>query len=254
MKKAFIVTSALNVDNANPLTYSDKRTHFGTDDRIRHTAMTVATLDMKSDDNTVIYLLDCSAGGGADNSNLFGYQKNLRFINVATEFPEIYQQVTTHPNKSHCECLMLAAFMRKYRTELLAFDFIFKISGRYFTDSSFDTTVFNKYNRNKIFYKTPLEFDWSDSWGYNIVDRREQQGDNKLRQYCSVLYGWGNEHFDHFLDMYTAVACMLDLPSMIHMDIETLGYYFMRPFERDIIETDWIVYGWDGTSGRFMRY
>jgi hypothetical protein len=41
---------------------------------------------------------------------------------------------------------------------------------------------------------------------------------------------------------------------MAHYDIETLSYYFTRPHEKQIIETDWKVCGWDGTSARFMYY
>jgi hypothetical protein len=173
---------------------------------------------------------------------------------VKEQFPDAHTKITTHPNKSYCECLLLSTFLNAYRTELEQFDYTIKISGRYFFDHSFDTLLFNKYNADKIFYKLPISIEWSDSWNYDAVDMRMEQGNNVLNRYCSVLFGWGRKHNSKFRDMFAGISAMLTQPSMNNMDIETLGYYFTRPYAADIIETDWIVYGWDGTSGRFLRY
>ena len=252
MKKAFIITSAIEVDNNFPLTYSDKRSHFSNEERLRQTIMSIAFVDRLRDDIT-IYLLDTSKDW-TKFRDLFRYQRNLKFISVAEEFPDIHEKVTTHPNKSYCECLMMSHFLRKYKMEFMQYDFVFKLSGRYFLDGSFDIGICSEENSNKIFYKRPLEFEWRDEWNYNLVDRRKEQGTNTLRQYVSILFGWTKPHYDHFLDMFTGMACLLNQPSYSHLDIETLGYYFTRPFEQDIIENEWIVYGWDGASGKFWRY
>lgn len=252
MKKAFIITSAIEVDNNFPLTYSDKRSHFSNEERLRQTIMSIAFVDRLRDDIT-IYLLDTSKDW-TKFRDLFRYQRNLKFISVAEEFPDIHEKVTTHPNKSYCECLMMSQFLRKYKMEFMQYDFVFKLSGRYFLDGSFDIGICSEENSNKIFYKRPLEFEWRDEWNYNLVDRRKEQGTNTLRQYVSILFGWTKPHYDHFLDMFTGMACLLNQPSYSHLDIETLGYYFTRPFEQDIIENEWIVYGWDGASGKFWRY
>ena len=253
MKKAFIITSAIEVNNDFPLTYSSKRSHFNTDERLRQTIVSVAALDLLGKTDTTIYLLDVSTNWSTF-AELFRYQANLKFISVAEQFPEIHQQATTHPNKSYCESLIMSTFMRKFATELKEYDFVFKLSGRYFVDGSFDPSICNEQNLDKIFYKRPLEFQWRDEWNYHIVDRRKEQGTNTLRQYCSVLFGWGREHHNHFLDIFTGMTSMLNQPSMMHLDIETLGYFLTRPFADKIIETTWIVYGWDGASGKFWRY
>lgn len=252
MKKAFIITSAIEVDNNFPLTYSDKRSFFSNEERLRQTIMSIAFVDRLRDDIT-IYLLDTSRDW-TKFRDLFRYQRNLKFISVADEFPDIHEKVTTHPNKSYCECLMMSHFLRKYKTEFDQYDFVFKLSGRYFLDSSFDIGICIQENADKIFYKRPLEFEWRDEWNYRLVDRRKEQGTNTLRQYVSILFGWTKPHYNHFLDMFTGMACLLNQPSYSHLDIETLGYYFTRPFEKDIIENEWIVYGWDGASGKFWRY
>ena len=56
------------------------------------------------------------------------------------------------------------------------------------------------------------------------------------------------------MDINEATIHLLDQPSMNHYDIETLSYYFTRQHESTVVETDWIVSGWDGTSGRYMYY
>ena len=253
MKKAFIITSAIEVNNKFPLTYSDKRSFFNTEERLRQTVMTLASLDGLCDKDTYYYVLDVS-NEWHSFAELLHYQKNLRFISVKERFPEIFEEVTTHPHKTVCESTILATFMRNYRAELSQYDFVFKMTGRYFLDSSFDTSIFTETNKDKIFYKRPLEFEWKDEWNYHMVDRRREQGTNTLRQYCSVLFGWGQSHYDHFLDMFTAVPSILKQPAYSHLDIETFGHYFTRPYESDIIETGWLVYGWDGATGRFWRY
>jgi hypothetical protein len=253
MKKAFIVTSAIEVDNNYPLTYSATRTHFDSTDRFRHTVFTVASLDGIRDPDVTIYIIDAS-----DNwetfSGVLGYQKNLKFISIKQEFPEIYNTVRSHKNKGHCESLMLTKFIEKYKTELDQYDYIFKLSGRYFIDSNFKIDIFTQENIDKIFFKSPLKFDWIENWNYKMVDRRSVQNNNKLYQYSSVLYGWGKNNTDRMLDIYRVISVFTDQNSGVNYDIETLLYFFTREFENQIIETDWVVYGWDGTAGNFLRY
>jgi hypothetical protein len=253
MKKAFIVTSAIEVNNNNPLTYSAVRSYFSNEERFRQTVATIVTLDLLSDSETTIYLLDSSENWEQYRDQLL-YQRNLKFISVKSEFPEIYETVTTHPQKSYCESLLVSTFMVKYQKELFENDYILKMSGRYLIDRSFDPVLLNKYNTDKIFFKQPIKWDWRDSWCYSLVDRRQDQGDNNLCQYSSVIFGWGKQHHKHFMDLWLGMAAMLVLPHMSHYDIETLSYYLTRPFEKDIIETDWTVYGWLGTTGHFTRY
>ena len=99
-----------------------------------------------------------------------------------------------------------------------------------------------------------MKFEWNENWPYAMVDRRQLQGDNKLYQYCSVLYGWSRSYHDQMIDIYRVISEFCSNPSSISYDVETLLYYFTRQFESDIVEMPWIVYGWDGSSGNFLRY
>jgi hypothetical protein len=253
MKKAFIVTSGIEINGANPLTYSQSRSYFSNEERLRQTVATIASVDQATDDETTIYLVDIS-DNWQNYQSIFSYQKNLKYVSVKNEFPEIFTEVTTHPQKSRCECLTLATFMQRYKQELKQYDFLFKFSGRYLLDRSFDISLFNESNQDKLFYKKPLKWEWNDSWGYSMVDLRKEQNDNYLNQYSSVLVGWTQPYQDRMVNIFNSVAAILSNQSMYHYDVETLSYYFARPYASDIIETDWKVYGWLGTSGQFVRY
>lgn len=253
MKKAFIVTSSIEVDNSNPLTYSKTRTYFSSEERFRQTIATIASIDQASDNETDIFLLDTSEHW-YQYCQHFTYQPNLIFVSVKEELPEIYNEVKTHPNKTRCEALILSEFMKKNKQALSEYDFQFKMSGRYFLDKKFDISLFNESTAGKIFYKRYMEHAWQDSWMYDLVDRRTQQGDNNLRQYCSVLFGWSKQYQERYQMMFETISLMLSNPVLYHFDHETLGYYLTRTYQDDIIETDWLVYGFHGHDGKFVRY
>jgi hypothetical protein len=56
------------------------------------------------------------------------------------------------------------------------------------------------------------------------------------------------------IDINEASMQFMNSEEMKHYDIETLSYYLTRPYEKQVIETDWIVSGWDGVSGKYMHY
>ena len=253
MKKAFIVISIIEPDNNFHLSYKPFRTVFSPREREMQTIMTMTSVDTLTDDDTDIYFLEIS-DDYAPYASRFHYLKNLKFVPIKTVLPEVHALAKTHPNKSYCEALVLSAFMKMFKQELLEYDYIFKISGRYFLDHTFDLSLCTPYNKDKIFFKEHLSFEWNDRWSYDLVDNRSAQGDNCLRQYVTTIFGWGNENFDKFLDIFYVLAAILNQPHLYHLDIETLIYYFTRPYQDKIIETKWIMYGWQGGDGRFVRY
>ena len=87
-----------------------------------------------------------------------------------------------------------------------------------------------------------------------MIDRRNIQKDNMLRQYCTVLYAFAKQHLNSMIDINEATMNFIDSQEMTHYDIETLAYYLTRPYDDRMIETDWVVSGWDGVSGRYMYY
>jgi len=255
MRTAFIVTSSIQVDNQHPLSYNHNRTFFTAEERFRQTIMTVNSLNFLSQPDSVIYLIDTSEDCQTYRE-ILRYQPNLKFISVKEEFPEIHNEVTTHPNKSRCETLLLSTFLNKYARELSEFDYFVKLTGRYSLDTSFDQTLFNQENIDKIFFKKAWAWEWSEGWGhsYQMVDQRAAQGDNKLHQYCTGVFAWGKEKMKPMVNIFTGMSSILTNPNLYHYDIETLMYYFTDCHKNDIIETSWIVCGWQGADGRFFRY
>lgn len=252
MKKAIIITSAIEVNNQYPLTYSPTRSHFNNDERYRQTISTIANLDLASDQDTTLYLVDISDNAGYGHQ--LSYQPNLKYIHVKTAIPHIWEITRTHKNKSYCEQLILYSFLESFKEELSQYDFYFKFSGRYLVDKNFNISFFREDTKPGFYFKHPMKFEWNDSWGYEMVDLRKEQGDNFLYQYCSVLYGWSRDYHQQYIDISKVIAELCSKEGTQHYDVETLLYYFTREFKDNITLMPWIVYGWDGTNGRFLRY
>lgn len=246
--KLFIIPSTIQPRKGR-FTYSNTRSHFSTEERLRQTIFTINSIQ-NAYPNSHVVLLDSS--DDCSFKKELTHIKNLEFISVKEISPENAEIINTHPNKSLCECLMMNTYYTKFKKQIKEYDYVIKTCGRYFYFNF--TDHFTEENKDKIFFKRPLQFDWDDSWRYHFIDRRDIQKDNKLKQYCTVLFAFGSIHLEKFIDINEATIHLLKQPCMSHYDIETLSYYFTRPYDSNILEVDWIVSGWDGTSGRFMYY
>jgi hypothetical protein len=249
MNKLFVVTSSIQPREGR-FTYSQTRSHFSPEERLRQTIFTVNSIRNAVPDAKIV-LFDTSNDYN-EYKFLFPIYFGVDYVPIKEVSGEVFETVNTHTNKSLCECLLLKTYMEQFKTEVNECDYFIKATGRYFY--SYINDFFNTNNVNSIFFKKPLKFEWNDSWNYEFVDQRNLQGDNFLYQYCTVLYGCGKNHVHKLADLFEMVTYLLKQPSMTHYDIETLSYYFTRPYKDIIIETDWRVTGWDGTSGRMMHY
>jgi hypothetical protein len=250
MRKLIIVGSIIQTRKNAPLTYSPTRTAFSDEERLRHTVYSISALRDRHPDTDIV-LVDAS-DDPKDYRQIFAFL-NVVYVwlqDISTETANI---VRTHPNKSVCEVLLLNTYIKANKAKIKTYDYIIKGTGRY-SLMNFDNSLFTPENTDKIFFKKPFEYEWNDAWRYSFVDKRSEQGDNKLRQYCTVVFGFGIEHLDKFIDMFDVIGDLLQNDAMKHYDIETLMYYFTRFFTDKIIETDWRVLGWDGVTNRLMYY
>jgi len=251
IKKLFIITSTIEPSDIG-LTYSKVRSIFSPDERFRQTVGTITSIHNAHPDAKIVLLDSSNDTNGLLNHLRF--MPNLNVVSLKNINSEIAEIVNTNRNKSLCECLMTNTYLKQYKKYVNEFDFIIKVSGRYnlfnFTD------YFTEENKNKIFFKKPSCFKWGNDWDWRFhhVDLRHSQQDDYLRQYCTVLFSFATNHLDKLIDMNDAIIHFLKQPSMSQYDMEILYYYLSRSFESDIIETEWSVCGWDGTSGRFMYY
>lgn len=250
MRKLFVVGSSIQ-PRAGKFTYSPTRSKFDAEERFRQTIFTINSIQ-NAFPNDKIVIVDSSEDYG-EYYNVCKNYLSVDFVPLKELSGGAFELVNTHPNKSFCESLLLNTYFNHYKKQIKEYDYIIKATGRYFY-FNLNETLFAEQNVDKIFFKKPLQFEWNDSWKYSFVDRRKEQNNNKLHQYCTVLYGFGSQHLEKFIDINEVAINLLNHSSMVHYDIETLSYYFTRPFEDFLIETDWKVSGWDGTSGRFMYY
>ena len=247
--KLFIIPSTIQPREGR-FTYSNTRSVFSTEERLRQTIFTINSIQNAYPDADIV-LLDSSDDFDRFKLDLRHIQ-NVQLVSVREISPENAEIINTHPNKSLCECLMMNTYYKHFKKEIKQYDYVIKTCGRYFYFNF--TNYFTEENKDKIFFKKPLQFIWDDSWNYHYVDLRKYQNNNKLQQYCTVLFAFGSMHLEKFIDINEATIHLLQQETMKHYDIETLSYYLTRPYEKNILEVDWKVSGWDGTSGRFMYY
>ena len=250
MTNLVLVTSSINPRKGD-FTYSPTRTHFDHGERFRQTIFTLNSINNCLPGSKIV-VIDSSEEYD-EYKEILRYIPNVEFIPVKELSGEVFETVNTHRNKSHCESLLLQTYYKQYKKQVKEFDFVFKTSGRYF-HFNFDNKHLTEENKDKIFFKKPLQFKWNESWGYQNVDIRHYEQHDFLCQYCTVLYGYGSTHLDKFMDINEAVIHLTNQQSFHYYDIETFYYYFMLPYREKVMHVDWIVSGWDGTSGKFMYY
>jgi len=247
--KLFIIPSTIQPRDG-AFTYAKTRSVFSAEERFRQTVFTINSIQSAYPDADMV-LLDSSDNYQTFKPDLL-HIPNLKFVSLKEIDSNIANTVNSHVNKSLCECLMMNTYFKHFKKTIKEYDYVIKTCGRYFY-FNFEN-YFTEENTNKIFFKKPLQFTWDDNWNYHYVDLRHYQNNNKLYQYCTVLFAFGSAYLEKFIDINETVIHLIDQPSMKHYDIETLMYYLTRPYQNNIIETDWKVSGWDGTSGRFMYY
>lgn len=250
MRNLFVVGSSIQ-PREGQFTYSTTRSIFATDERFRQTIFTINSISAAFPEAKIV-IVD-SSDDYINFMQTLWHMKNVDFVPLKELCRDAFEIVNTHPNKSLCESLLLNTYFKTYKSTIKEYDFAFKATGRYFY-FDFNNELLTQENKDKLFFKKPLNFEWNNDWRYDFVDRRKEQNNNRLHQYCTVLYGFGSQHLEKIIDINEATIHLLKHPAMNHYDIETLSYYFTRAFEDKIIEVDWKVSGWDGTSGRFMYY
>lgn len=248
--KIIVIGSSIQA-KPGKFTYSKTRSFFSQEERLRQTIFTVNSFRNSFDDAKIV-IVD-SSEDYEDIQNTFNFFKNVEYIPLKELNYNAFKIVNNHEHKSLCEAVLLNTYYEQYKKEIMAYDFHIHGCGRYF-NWNLTQELFTEENKDKIFFKKPISFPWDDNWDYSKIDLRHQTGKNILDQYCTVLYAFGTCHLQSFIDINDVVIHLLKRNDSSHFDIEILLYYLTRHFKSCIIETDWKVCGWDGTSGRLMYY
>ena len=248
MKTCFIVTSSIQSTD-KPLTYSATRSVFSNEERFRQTMYTISSIKNNYPD-AKIYIVD-SSKDYIKYSNFFQYYFGVEFYSLEENNKEINYIVNNHKHKSYCESLLIRTFTKQKMKELIKYDLIFKVSGRYVIE------INNKpSDPSKIYFKRPMVNNWKDYYDevLPMVDRRNIENDNCIRQYPTIIYAYGPNNIKRMLEIHENILKITSSPNMECYDTELLHYFYSREFQNDIVETDWIVSGFYGSNGMFVRY
>jgi hypothetical protein len=126
---------------------------------------------------------------------------NFRYISIQELDPETNEICRTHPAKGYCEALCTEVFLKNYIDELREYDYIVKISGRYFY-TSFDATMLNEQNKNSFLNKYIRVWDWQPHWNYP----EELNRNGYMHWAPSQTYAVGQGQIDNYYRTYFNIA------------------------------------------------
>lgn len=260
MSRIILVNSAISVningpeficrDNFGKLV-SRKRSVFTAEERLRQTIATIFSI-RNAFPNDEIILID-SSDNPSKYKNSFDAFDKVEFVSIKDISEEAWIKTYSTPHQGICHYLALNTYRKAYIDRLRGYDHIIHLSGRYLY-SNIDSTLFKRENRDKIIVKKvtkenqeTLRLTRTEESGYFIY------GDTNIepKMYCDQLWAVGADYLDKMIDVADAMIELLDHPKLTQRYFsEDLFYCLTRPFEKNIIETDWFIYGWSGKDGK----
>ena len=244
MNTCFFITSAIGVDNQYPFSYGNNvpRTAFSPDERLRQTIYSVNSIRLICP-TAKIFVVDVSKDYSEYHA-LFAKLANVEYISCEKLSPALAETCRTSPSKGLCESLLTLCFLQT--VNLAAFDYVIKLSGRYFY-TRFDTAQLTNDNLDKYLVKTPVLFDWQDSWHFPKMLNK-----NKKLPYCyTQTYAVGRKNFEKFREhMQNISVFYIDNPVHANVDFEALFSYYVLT-DNLTITVPWTCAGWNGSSGTY---
>lgn len=251
MNNLFVITSSINTSNI-PFKYINgetvPRSAFEEGERFRQTVYTVSFV-RSLDPNCDIILLDSSEN--YQGYKIFEHFKNLRYFGLGEYDPEIRNIVSTTTQKTYAECLMLKFFMNYAKEDILKYDNFIKLSGRYTIE---DMNISN-FLPGKFTIKKPNK--WQIPIGYpkfSLIDNRKETGEETINSYPTVCYGFDVKLLNYFNEINDEIINIVTKDEYSHFSGEYLLYYLTRKNKELINECDWIINGFDGVYGSWLRF
>jgi len=244
MNNCFLVTSAIGIDNQHPFVYGVNvpRTAFTSDERFRQTVYSVNSIRLICP-TAKIFVVDVSRDYDKYQT-LFSKLGNVEYISCEKVSPALAETCRTSPSKGLCESLVTLCFLQT--VDLTSFDYVIKLSGRYFY-TQFNTEQLNNNNLDKYLVNAPILFEWKDSWQFpNILKKY-----GKLPYCYTQTYAIGRKNFEDFQQRMQDISVFyLDNPAHTNVDFETLFSYYVLD-SKDIVTVPWTCGGWNGSNGTY---
>jgi len=203
-----LITSVINTSN-NPLNYSSVRSVFTPDERFNQTLVGIESV-RKRMQGSFIVLIEAS-NIDADKSSKITEKVDL-YLNFSDDVRFI--EIITGPNKSYGEAQLLLKFFLSNQFKEMNVKNVYKLSGRYFLDDSFDIDQYdNDFNCFKLIKKV-------DGFGStNIVPEWYITAPS----YFVSFYKITKQNIDQFVSVLKDKSdLLLTRNDIYHMDIEHL--------------------------------
>lgn len=253
MKNCYVVTSAIEVDNAHLLKEDQIRTILSTTDRLTDTKKSVECI-LKHDKDATIFVVDISR---TNFEAELTQDNNVRYIHLETHNHKLADQCRTHPSKSWGEAMILLEFLKLYKNFVkINFDYLIKLSGRYYFTDNWMNDLSPEHTDNFLF-KNPVFWDQS-SLGYipEYFLPSDMYVGGKLGGYYTVAYAVGNKQLDRYETVMFTCASLTDSYSKyFYVDVEYLLYkiFCNLDLRKYVIQTDWTIEGRGGQNGKYFK-
>lgn len=249
MKIAFLVTSTIEVDNTNNFIYQPhlKRSCWNTEQRLEQTLFTVSQIK-KIVPTADIYILDSSR-----NFQLF--QNKFLDANYIPLYKLDKNTIEiTHNNKIKglCETILVDTFLNTYKKQIENYDYIVKITGRYFITESFELDILNEFNLDKILTKgvSWVDIENFKNTGYELF----LNSNNKFPYVLTCLYAVGKYKFNFYHVGIKKIIQMYQEKNIDDVALETVFYENILLNYKDYYYVPWKIQGYCGVTGQLVYY
>lgn len=251
MNVAFIISSAIDLGNGAKFNFIGKkvRSVFSAEERFEQTQFTLSNIDSFFPD-VKKYIFDVGKNSDRYKDNL-SYVKNLDFISIEKINKEASEKCITLQSKGWCESIGTYIFLENKKDELKKYDFLIKISGRYFY-KNFNKKFLTSDNLDKILSKKIYKWNWKNSWGF--PEFLNQDGilywmpttTYCIPRFCFETYKSSIENIKNFYEHNKD-------SNFIQIDFEAIMFHFLLK-DKYFIETDWTCEGLGGVDGKLSVY
>lgn len=248
MKLAFYISSIINLDNVGGFGHIASRTAFSSAERFRQTQFTIANIRSLFPE-AHIFLFEI--GRDVDQiRNDLRHVGNLNIISAEELDPAVTELCRTNRSKGTCETAATLLFLKHYMSKLKEYDYVIKISGRYFF-TKMVAGFLNQENTNRYLCKQIHSWEWKPEWGYPEMLKK----DEKLFWTPSQSYAVGTGLLDEFHQSLASVyEYYVNNPELAKiLDFECLLYHYVLQ-NKPYVEVPWITGGWGGQDGIYNEY
>jgi hypothetical protein len=204
MSDLFLITSVINTGN-NPWSYTNKRSYFTKEERFAQTLQTIDSI-RQLDDNSKILLVECS---DLEENSMNILKNKVDFFIQTYHDPGVRYACLESIKKGYGEMKQVEQACNFIVQNEITFKRLFKISGRYYLNSSFNK---NQYSLTQFSFKMILHNVGSTvlySVPYVLFDAYRQHAHN-----CNLFYE---------VNYPTGLETLLPVMCLPRCDINNLG-------------------------------